>query len=155
MDVAFGDLSTVWEATSSPSKIRSYVPPPLDLRLARSGQRLCSERDAERDLGIPGITVDEFVRSAIELSLVHGAAADIHPARLRHVVGTEPTAHLVVVIAIRHERPAVKDAGIWLDHWHHVEHVTGFGAQALQNGIGEEPRFVVEADLEPVDDEVT
>src|SRR6478735_3485609 len=138
------------EATSSPSESRSHAPP----QAALEASARASERDTEGNLRIPGITVNVRIGRAIERAFVHGTTAHIHPAVARDVVSAEPASELIVVVVIRDERAAVKDACVRLDHWYHVEDVASFRADPLQNRFGEKPRLVVEPDLQPIEEEV-
>src|SRR6478752_3805686 len=62
------------EATSSPSESRSHA----RAEAALEASAPASQRDAEGNLRVPGITVDVRIRRAIEGTLIHGTAAHIH-----------------------------------------------------------------------------
>src|SRR6185436_7196163 len=111
--------------------------------------------DADEDFRIDGVAVDERARRTIEEPFVDDAAAEEEAAALRSEIDAAACAQLIEIVEpASNECMPVEDAYVRLDDRHHVKDVTGLRAQPIHHGAAEKPQFVVETDLEPVEDEV-
>src|SRR5262245_40442585 len=114
------------------------------------------DRNTNEDFRVHLVTIEEGAIFAVEQALVNSAAADEQAATLRDVEKPAARAHVVhvLVAVVGDERMAVENADIRLDDRDHVEHVASFRRETVHHRFGKNPSLVVEADLEPVDQEV-